>query len=58
MAGADKQQAPIEVRGEALCDILHVEDAAGIILEELLDLVEHDQGAVEVQNGLVGRVIR
>jgi len=43
LAGADQQQAPVEIRGEALGDVLHVQHAVRIVLEELLDLVEHDQ---------------
>ena len=44
LAGADEQQAAVEIGGEAFGDVLHVERAAGVVLEELLDFVEHDEG--------------
>ena len=48
LAGADKLERAAEALDAAFNDVLQIQDRPGILADELLQFIEHDQGAGQV----------
>ncbi len=48
LAGADHQHAAVQLLGEGLDDLLHVVGDVGVVVDELLHLVQDHHGAGEL----------